>query len=337
LIDPFGRAITYLRLSVTDRCDFRCVYCMADDVRFLPKAALLTLEELDRLATAFVGQGVRKLRITGGEPLVRRNVMWLFRRLARHLDAGRLDELTLTTNGSRLALFAAELAALGVRRVNVSLDSLDGERFRRLTRHGRIEPVLAGIAAAQAAGLRIRVNCVVLAGINDDEIDRLIAWCGAEGLELCLIEAMPMGDVGPDRAARALPLDRVRQRIARQWTLVATDHRSGGPARYVVVAETGGRLGFISPLTGNFCDGCNRVRVTCTGRLFPCLGQPVAADLRTPLRAGRDDAGVIAAIRAAIAAKPAGHSFPGIAGAGAEGEPAAAQPPLARFMNETGG
>lgn len=309
MIDPFGRSITYLRVSVTDRCDFRCVYCMAEDMSFLPKAEILSLEELDRLCSAFVAKGVRKLRLTGGEPLVRRNVMWLIERLGRHLKTGALNELTLTTNGSQLARHAEGLFKAGVRRLNVSLDTLDAERFRRLTRWGRIEQVKEGLTAAKAAGLKVKINAVALKDENEDEFDDLIAWCGEQGFDLCLIETMPMGDIDGDRTAQYLPLSLVRARLARRWTLEETDYRTGGPARYMRVAETGRMLGFITPLTHNFCESCNRVRLTCTGTLYMCLGQEDAADLRAPLRASADDVLLSAAIDEAIGRKPKGHDF----------------------------
>lgn len=309
MIDPFGRSVTYLRVSVTDRCDFRCIYCMAEDMSFLPKAEILTLEELDRLCSAFVAKGVRKLRLTGGEPLVRRNVMWLIERLGRHLKTGTLDELTLTTNGSQLARHAEGLAEAGVRRINVSLDTLDPERFRKLTRWGRLEQVMEGLAAAKAAGLHVKINTVALKDENEDEFDDLIAWCGEQGFDLCLIETMPMGDIDGDRTAQYLPLSLVRARLAHRWTLEETDYRTGGPARYARVAETGRMLGFITPLTHNFCESCNRVRLTCTGTLYMCLGQEDAADLRAPLRASTDDALLHAAIDEAISRKPKGHDF----------------------------
>ncbi|MCG8504714.1 MAG: GTP 3',8-cyclase MoaA, partial [Sphingomonadales bacterium] len=273
LIDPFGRAITYLRVSVTDRCDFRCTYCMAENMTFLPKAELLTLEELDRLCSAFIRRGVKKLRITGGEPLVRKNVIALFRSLGRHLGAGALEELTLTTNGSQLERFAGELFDCGVRRVNVSLDTLDPEKFRQITRWGRFDQVIRGIDAARDAGLKVKINTVALKGINENELDSLIEWCGARGMDLTLIETMPMGDIDGDRTDHYLPLSRVRPLLGARWTLEETAYRSGGPARYVTVAETGQRLGFITPLTHNFCESCNRVRLTCTGTLYMCLGQ----------------------------------------------------------------
>jgi len=310
MIDPFGRAITYLRVSVTDRCDFRCVYCMAEDMTFLPKAEILTLEELDRLCSAFVRQGVRKLRMTGGEPLVRRNIMWLFRRLSRHLESGALDELTVTTNGSQLTKHAAELADLGVRRINVSLDTLDPHKFQAITRWGKLDKVQEGLAAAKAAGLAVKINTVALKGVNDDEIHRLVAWCGDEGYDLTFIEVMPMGDIGGEtRVDQYLPLSMVRGTLQEKWTLDEIDYRTGGPARYSHCQETGGRIGFITPMTHNFCESCNRVRLTCTGTLYMCLGQEDAADLRAPLRESEDDALVEAAIHEAIARKPKGHDF----------------------------
>jgi GTP 3',8-cyclase len=310
MIDPYGRTITYLRVSVTDRCDFRCVYCMAEDMTFLPKAEILTLEELDRLCGAFIRRGVRKLRLTGGEPLVRKNVLGLVRNLSRHLKTGALDDLTLTTNGSQLARYAGELADLGVARVNVSVDTLDPAKFTAITRWGRLEQVQDGLAAAKAAGLAIKINTVALKGVNEDEFDRLIEWCGREGFDLTLIEVMPMGDIGGEnRVDQYLPLSLVRARLAQRWTLDDIDYRSGGPARYVRIGETGQRLGFITPLTHNFCESCNRVRLTCTGTLFMCLGQDDAADLRKPLRASPDDDLLDAAITEAISRKPKGHDF----------------------------
>ncbi len=307
--DPYGRTITYLRVSVTDRCDFRCVYCMAEDMTFLPKAEVLSLEELDRVASAFVAKGVRKLRLTGGEPLVRKNVMSLVRSLSRHLESGALDELTLTTNGSQLAKYAPELVEAGVRRVNVSVDTLDPDKFVAITRWGDLAKVLDGIAAAKAAGLRIKINTVALRGVNDDEIADLIAWCGRDGHDLTFIETMPMGDIDGDRTQHYMPLSLVRARIAQNWTLVDSDHRTGGPARYVTLKESGQRLGFITPLTHNFCESCNRVRLTCTGTLYMCLGQNDAADLRAPLRADPSGRLLDAAIDEAIGRKPKGHDF----------------------------
>ena len=300
LIDPFARPITYLRVSVTDRCDFRCVYCMAEHMQFLPKAELLTLEELDRLCSAFVGLGVRKLRITGGEPLVRRGIMQFFRGMSRHLGMG-LDELTLTTNGSQLGRFASELVDCGVRRVNVSLDTLDADKFAAITRWGRLPQVLDGIRAAQAAGLRVKINAVALKGVNDDELFDLVRWCADEGHDLTFIEVMPMGDLGnEDRLDQYWPLSDLRARLAERFTLTELAERTGGPARYVRLNETGQKIGFITPLTHNFCESCNRVRVTCTGELFMCLGQEDNADLRAPLRASPSDDALRQTIRDAM-------------------------------------
>jgi GTP 3',8-cyclase len=309
LVDPFGRAITYLRVSVTDRCDFRCVYCMAENMTFLPKRDLLTLEELDRLCSAFIARGVKKLRLTGGEPLVRRGIMTLFASLSRHLASGALDELTLTTNGSQLAKYAGELAAHGVKRINVSLDTLDPDKFRTITRWGEIRPVLDGIAAARAAGMAVKINAVALKGVNEDELADLLAWTHGRGMDLTLIEVMPLGEIGEGRLDQYLPLSLVRARLSDRYTLEDIDYRTGGPARYVRVKETGGRLGFITPLTHNFCESCNRVRVTCTGTLYMCLGQEDAADLRGPLRASESDEPLHAAIEEAISRKPKGHDF----------------------------
>jgi cyclic pyranopterin phosphate synthase len=301
--------VTYLRVSVTDRCDFRCVYCMAEDMTFLPKKDLLTLEELERVSVAFIGRGVRKIRLTGGEPLVRRNVMSLIEKLGRHVKSGGLDELTLTTNGSQLARFAAELRDHGVRRINVSVDTLDEQKFRAITRWGDLGKVKAGIAAAQKAGLAIKINAVALKSVNDDEIPEMIRWAHGEGMDLTLIETMPLGDIEGDRTAQYLPLSVVRGRLMEQFTLEDIPYKTGGPARYVQVKETGGRLGFITPLTHNFCESCNRVRLTCTGTLFMCLGQEDAADLRGPLRASQGDELLHAAIDEAISRKPKGHDF----------------------------
>lgn len=309
MIDPFGRAITYLRVSVTDRCDFRCTYCMAENMTFLPKKDLLTLEELNRLCSAFIAKGVRKLRLTGGEPLVRKNIMHLVRALGAHVHAGRLDELTLTTNGSQLARHAAELVDCGVRRINVSLDTLDAEKFRTITRWGELSKVLEGIDAAQAAGLKIKINAVALKDFNDREIPELMRWAHGRGMDLTLIETMPMGEIEEDRTDRYLPLSQMRARLAEDFTLTENAYRTGGPARYVTVGETGGRLGFITPMTHNFCESCNRVRLTCTGTLYMCLGQNDAADLRLPLRASEDDALLSQAIDEAIGRKPKGHDF----------------------------
>ena len=309
VIDPFGRAITYLRVSVTDRCDLRCVYCMAEDMTFLPKAEILTLEELDRVCSAFVHMGVQKLRLTGGEPLVRRNIMSLVRSLSRHLDSGALRELTLTTNATQLAKYAHELADCGVKRINVSLDTLDAAKFRAITRWGRFEQTLAGIQAAKDAGIAIKINAVALKGVNDDEFHRLVEWCGAEGFDLVFIEVMPMGEIGEGRVDQYLPLSMVRAKLNERWTLDEIDYTTGGPARYVEVKETGRRIGFITPLTHNFCESCNRVRLTCTGTLYMCLGHEDAADLRAPLRSSESDGPLQDAIRAAIAHKPKGHDF----------------------------
>ncbi|WP_245479534.1 GTP 3',8-cyclase MoaA [Hansschlegelia zhihuaiae] len=329
LIDPFARRITYLRVSVTDRCDFRCVYCMSEHMTFLPKRDLLTLEELDRLCSAFVRLGVRRLRLTGGEPLVRRGLPTLIRSLGRHLESGALDELTLTTNGSQLATHAAELYAAGVRRVNVSLDTLDEVNFKTITRWGDLRQVLGGIEAALAAGLKIKINTVALRGVNEDEISRIAEWAHGLGMDLSLIETMPLGDIEGDRTDQYLPLSLVRARLAQRWTLEDIPYRTGGPARYVKVAETGGRIGFITPLTHNFCESCNRVRVTCTGTLYMCLGQDDAADLRAPLRASKDDDLVTQAIREAITRKPKGHDF--------VIDRRSAKPAVARHMSTTGG
>ena len=307
MIDPYGRSISYLRVSVTDRCDLRCVYCMAEEMTFLPRSDVLSLEELDRLCGVFVRLGVRKLRITGGEPLVRRDVMTLFRSLGARLGHG-LDELTLTTNGTQLVKDSQALFDAGVRRVNVSLDTLSPETFTQVTRWGRIEKTLAGIRAAKQAGLAVKINAVALKGVNEDEFDDMLAWCGREGHDLTLIETMPMGEVG-DRTEQYLPLSVVRARLRRRWTLTESGYRTGGPARYFDVAETGRRIGFITPMTHNFCESCNRVRLTCTGTLFMCLGQDDAADLRAVLRNGADEATLEAAVREAIARKPRGHDF----------------------------
>lgn len=309
LIDPFGRTIDYLRVSVTDRCDFRCLYCMSEDMTFLPKSELLSLEELDRLCSAFIRRGVRKLRLTGGEPLVRRDIMTLFRSLNRHLERGALEEITITTNGSQLEKYADDLAACGVRRINVSLDTLDPEKFHAITRWGRLEQVLAGIRAAKRAGLAVKINTVALKNVNDDEIEDLINWCAGEGHDLTLIETMPLGEIDGDRTEQYLPLSQVRERLSQRWTLDELDYRTGGPARYVRLRETGQRLGFITPLTHNFCESCNRVRITCTGTLFMCLGQEDAADLRRPLRQSDSDAALDLAINEAISRKPKGHDF----------------------------
>jgi cyclic pyranopterin phosphate synthase len=329
LVDPFGRHVSYLRVSVTDRCDFRCTYCMAEHMTFLPKRDLLTLEELDRLCSAFVAKGVRKLRITGGEPLVRKNILWLFHALSRHLASGALDELTLTTNGSQLPKFAAELKAAGVRRINVSLDTLRPDRFKAITRWGDFAQVMAGIDAAEKAGLRVKLNAVALKGVNEDEMDDLVRFAHGRGFDLTLIETMPLGDIDGDRTDQYLPLSIVRARLMDRWTLEDIPFRTGGPARYVRVKETGGRLGFITPMTHNFCESCNRVRLTCTGTLYMCLGQDDAADLRAPLRASQGDALLAAAIDEAIARKPKGHDF--------VIDRRTRRPAVARHMSVTGG
>jgi cyclic pyranopterin phosphate synthase len=329
LVDPFGRDISYLRVSVTDRCDFRCVYCMAENMTFLPKAEVLSLEELDRLCSAFIARGVRKLRLTGGEPLVRRGIMTLVSSLSRHLRSGKLDELTLTTNGSQLVKHARDLATHGVRRINVSLDTLDAEKFRAVTRWGSLAQVLEGIDAAQDVGLKIKINTVALKGVNDDEYPRLIEWAHGRGMDLTLIEVMPLGEIGEGRLDQYLPLSIVRARLAERYRLDDIDYRTGGPARYARVGETGGRLGFITPLTHNFCESCNRVRVTCTGTLYMCLGQEDAADLRRPLRASESNDALFAAIDEAIARKPRGHDF--------IIDRRHQRPALARHMSVTGG
>ena len=329
LIDPFGRGIEYLRVSVTDRCDFRCVYCMSEHMTFLPKQDLLSLEELDRMCTAFVRRGVKKLRITGGEPLVRKNILSLFRALGRHLETGALEELTLTTNGSQLAKYAGELKAAGVERINVSLDTLDEGKFKDITRWGDLRVVLQGIDAAQAAGLKVKINAVALKGVNEDEIEDLLRFAHGRGADLTLIETMPLGEIEEDRTDQYLPLSVVRARLMDRFTLEDSLHRTGGPARYVRIKETGGRLGFITPMTHNFCESCNRVRLTCTGTLYMCLGQDDAADLRKPLRASSDDAALDAAILEAISRKPKGHDF--------IIDRATRKPAVARHMSVTGG
>jgi cyclic pyranopterin phosphate synthase len=329
MIDPFGRAVSYLRMSVTDRCDFRCVYCMSENMTFLPKAQILSLEELDRVCSAFVRLGVKKLRMTGGEPLVRRDIMTLFRSLSRHLDTGALEELTLTTNGSQLTRFAGELADLGMKRINVSLDTLNPDKFAAITRWGKFDKVMAGLDAAKAAGLRVKINTVALKGVNDDEFHRLVEWCGEEGFDLTFIEVMPMGDIGEIRADQYLPLSMLRAQLNERWTLDEIDYKSGGPARYSRCRETGGRIGFITPMTHNFCESCNRVRLTCTGTLYMCLGQEDAADLRAPVRMSEDDGPLEAAIHEAISRKPKGHDF--------IIDRRRKQPALGRHMSVTGG
>ncbi|HEX5957329.1 MAG TPA: GTP 3',8-cyclase MoaA [Hyphomicrobiaceae bacterium] len=329
LVDPFGRHVTYLRVSVTDRCDLRCTYCMSEHMTFLPRKDLLSLEELDRMCSAFVAKGVRKLRITGGEPLVRKNILWLFQALGRHLESGALDELTLTTNGTQLVRFAADLKAAGVRRINISLDTLKPERFRAITRWGNLDDVMAGLDAAEKSGLAIKLNAVALKGLNEDEIDDLLRFAHGRGFDLTLIETMPMGDIDGDRTDQYLPLSIVRARLMDKWTLQDIPFRTGGPARYVRVAETGGRIGFITPMTHNFCESCNRVRLTCTGTLYMCLGQDDAADLRGPLRARADDVLLKRAIDEAISRKPKGHDF--------VIDRRTRAPAVARHMSVTGG
>ncbi len=329
LIDPFARSINYLRVSVTDRCDFRCVYCMSEHMSFLPKADLLSLEELDRLCSAFVDKGVTKLRLTGGEPLVRRGIMTLFASLSRHLDSGALKELTLTTNGSQLDKYAKELKSYGIDRINVSLDTLDADKFRAITRWGDLNKVMSGIDAAQAAGIKVKINVVALKGVNEDELGPMVEWAHGRGMDMTIIEVMPLGDVGETRLDQYLPLSMVRARLATKYTLDDIDYQTGGPARYVRVKETGGRLGFITPMTHNFCETCNRVRITCTGTMYMCLGQEDAADLRTPLRASESDALVHAAIDDAILRKPKGHDF--------VIDRRQKRPALSRHMSVTGG
>ncbi len=329
MIDPFGRRVSYLRVSVTDRCDFRCVYCMSEHMTFLPKKDLLSLEELDRLCSGFVARGVDKLRITGGEPLVRKNIMWLFEALSRHLRSGALKELTLTTNGSQLPKFAQSLKDTGVRRINVSLDTLKADRFKAITRWGDFKGVMDGIDAAEKAGLEVKINAVALKGVNEDEIDDLVRFAHGRGFDLTLIETMPMGDIDGDRTDQYLPLSMVRARLADSFTLEDIPYRTGGPARYVKVQETGGRLGFITPMTHNFCESCNRVRLTCTGTLYMCLGQDDAADLRAALRSSSDDTQLVQAIDEAIARKPKGHDF--------IIDRRTKKPSVARHMSLTGG
>ena len=309
MIDPFGRAVNYLRISVTDRCDFRCVYCMSEDMNFLPKKEVLSLEELDRLCSAFIRKGVKQLRLTGGEPLVRRNIMSFMHAMRRHLDSGALEDLTLTTNGSQLSRFAHELVDCGVKRINVSLDTLDPEKFKQVTRWGDLNKVLAGLKAATNAGLHVKINTVALKNFNDIEIDDILKWCGDQGYDLTLIETMPMGEIAGDRNDQYLPLSQVRQDLGERWTLTEIDYRTGGPARYVRVEETDAKLGMITPMTHNFCESCNRVRLTCTGTLYMCLGQDDAADLRAPLRASESDELLENAIDEAIGRKPKGHDF----------------------------
>ena len=329
MVDPFGRAVTYLRVSVTDRCDFRCVYCMSEHMTFLPKRDVLSLEELDRVCTAFVEKGVKKLRLTGGEPLVRKNIMSLIRGLGRHLDSGALEELTLTTNGSQLTRFADELYDCGVRRVNVSLDTRNAEKFHEITRWGDLDKVDAGIAAARKAGLHVKINMVALKGVNDHEIDDMMTWCHDDGMDLTLIETMPLGEIEEDRTDQYLPLSVVRADLMDRWTLEDIPYKTGGPARYMEVKETGGRIGFITPMTHNFCESCNRVRLTCTGTLYMCLGQDDAADLRAPMRASSGNELLNQAIDEAISRKPKGHDF--------VIDRTSKSPAVSRHMSVTGG
>lgn len=329
MVDPFGRKVSYLRVSVTDRCDFRCHYCMAENMTFLPKKDLLTLEELDRLCRVFIEKGVRKLRLTGGEPLVRKNIIWLIETLSRHLHSGALEELTLTTNGSQMARFAPQLYDLGIRRVNISLDTLQPDRFKTITRWGNFDQVMGGIEAARKAGLAVKINTVALKGVNEDEIEAMIVWAHECGMDFTLIETMPLGDIDGDRTDQYLPLSTVRSRLLDRWTLEDIPYKTGGPARYVEVKETGGRLGFITPLSHNFCESCNRVRITCTGTLYMCLGQDDAADLRRPLRASQENTLLSAAIDEAIGRKPKGHDF--------SIDRRHNKPALTRHMSMTGG
>ena len=330
MLDPFGRTISYLRVSVTDRCDFRCTYCMSENMTFLPKKDLLTLEELERLCTVFINLGVKKLSLTGGEPLVRKNIMNLIASLSRHITSGKLEELTLTTNGSQLSKYAQQLADNGVKRLNVSLDTLDREKFKKITRWGDLDQVLAGLNAAKSAGLNIKINTVALNGTNNDELKDMLTWAGDNGYDMTIIEVMPMGDIGSEtRIDQYLPLNAVRNDLSKYFTLEDIDYKTGGPARYTRVKETGGRLGFITPLTHNFCESCNRVRVTCTGTLYMCLGQDDDADLKTPLRNSEGDEAVVRAIREAILRKPKGHDF--IIDRNAAGDP------VTRHMSVTGG
>lgn len=329
MIDPFGRHVSYLRVSVTDRCDFRCHYCMSEDMTFLPKSEVLSLEELERLCSAFVRKGVRKIRLTGGEPLVRRGIIGLIGNLSRHIDNRSLDELTLTTNGSQLARYAEQLVEYGIKRINVSLDTLDAEKFAQITRWGKLDKVMIGLRAAKAAGLQIKINAVAVRDFNDNELDRILTWCGEQGFDLTLIETMPLGDIGGERADQYLPLSEVREQLEKTWTLSDIPYRSGGPARYVEVGETGRKLGFITPMTHNFCESCNRVRLTCTGTLYMCLGQDDATDLRAPLRASEGDELLECAIDEAIGRKPKGHDF--VIERGQSG------PAVNRHMSVTGG
>lgn len=309
MMDPFGRMVNYLRVSVTDRCDFRCTYCMSENMTFLPKKDLLTLEELDRLCTIFIAKGVKRLRLTGGEPLVRKNIMQFINDLGRHLESGQLEELTMTTNGSQLHRFADDLYAAGMRRINISLDTLDADKFKAITRWGAVDRVMRGIDAAQDAGLKVKINAVALKGFNEDELPKMIEWAHGRGMDMTIIETMPMGEIDEDRTDQYLPLSKVRAALSNQFTLEDISYKTGGPARYVSIKETAGKLGFITPLTHNFCESCNRVRLTCTGTLYLCLGQDDAADLRAPLRASEGNELTSRAIDEAIGRKPKGHDF----------------------------
>ena len=329
MIDPFGRTINYLRVSVTDRCDFRCTYCMAENMTFLPKKDLLSLEELDRLTSVFIEKGMRRLRLTGGEPLVRKNIMHLVRQISRHLKSGALDELTLTTNGSQLSKYASELADCGVKRINVSMDTLDPDKFHAVTRWGNLGKVMEGIDAALDAGLKVKLNAVALKGFNDAELPDMLRWAHGRGMDMTVIETMPMGEIDEDRTDRYLPLSLLRAQLERQFTLSDIAYKTGGPARYVEIRETGGRLGFITPMTHNFCESCNRVRLTCTGTLYMCLGQDDAADLRSPLRASEGNELLAQAIDEAIGRKPKGHDF--------VIDRRTSRPAVSRHMSVTGG
>lgn len=327
--DSFGRPITYLRVSVTDRCDFRCFYCMPESMEFLPREDLLNLEELDRVCSTFVARGVTKLRLTGGEPLVRRGIMDFIREFSRHLKSGALKELTLTTNGSQLAKYAHDLKAAGIERINVSLDTLDADKFAEITRRGRIADVMAGLDAAKDAGLKVKINTVALKQFNEDELSAMVGWCGERGFDLTLIETMPLGDIGGDRTQQYLSLDAARARLAQDWTLSPSAHSTGGPSRYVDVKETGQRLGLITPLSEHFCDTCNRMRLTCTGTLYMCLGQDSSVNLRDALRADPSGGKLQQAIDQALTLKPKGHEFVIAPGQGG--------PALKRHMSVTGG
>ncbi|MGO4568838.1 GTP 3',8-cyclase MoaA [Rhizobium sp. 2YAF20] len=329
LVDPFGRKVTYLRVSVTDRCDFRCTYCMSEDMTFLPRKDLLTLEELERLCVAFIDKGVSSIRLTGGEPLMRQNIMHLVRELGARVKSGELEELTLTTNGSQLSRYAAELAANGIRRINVSIDTLDPKKFREITRRGDLAKVLEGVEAARLAGIRIKINAVALKNFNEEELPDIMRWAHALGMDMTVIETMPMGEIDEHRADRYLPLSMFRKRLEQQFSLTDIPFRTGGPARYARVSETGGKLGFITPMTHNFCESCNRVRLTCTGTLYMCLGQTDAVDLREVLRSTDDPAALSNAIDGAIRRKPKGHDF--------IIDRTQNRPAIARHMNVTGG